>query len=144
MSARINRLRNFTAAMLMAHGFTAFLAMGVVGSTWKANAPKSADPAHGVVYIMAGYADRFYDAFQTTATALSLWAFGIGIVVPFLIVPRPPGLGFRRFTTLRGYDPHHVARWGGAAGIVLALIGVFVAGAPLVHWLNAMGVVLRA
>lgn len=144
MAGRINRLRNFVGTMAFACAFTTFLAAGAVGSFWEARAPHSPDPAHGVVQNMAGNSGRFYTEFQSTATALALWTFGIGILAALLITPRQSGAGILRFVGTRPNDPDRVGRWGGAAGFLLALVGVFVIGAPLVRWLNAMGVVLHA
>ncbi len=140
-----NILLNAVGGFLTAYGWVAFLCFFYLQWQWASAAPRSPDPAHGLVFPHKEHGTiAYFSAFQATSCAL---LFATSIPLSFLgmfmsprrnVVSRRARLAF--WAKWDRDDPHGVAPWAMRLGVIAAPLFVFFAAPPLVTWLNAQGI----
>ncbi len=116
MTGRMNKLRNFLGAMLLAYGGSG-LALGIL------------------VPPLLGELGRL--ALMATAVPSALFGMAMLPRTNYRLGKQRSG---KRIGTVRVFsdpdDPHRMKRWGMPAGIVLAMLAVTIIGPLFVHWLG--------
>jgi hypothetical protein len=143
----INIARNAIGAFLFAYGIVGFLSFTYLNQHWVQLAPRTPDPAHGLVYRHneKGHGTTYFSAFQGTACSL-LFSTSVPLgMLGGLICPRKNERYKSNFLSARvtydADDPFKVRPWGALAGLIFGLAFIFRIGPFLIDWLNSLGFV---
>ncbi len=143
--ARIDRngWLNLTGGFLVGYGLVAAFCMIGLQCWWAGSAPHLPDPAHGQIVAHREHGVlRYYSDFQSTGyallllTSMPLCAIGMGITPRGALRRRGGKMKWDLDDALR----LHGVGWRTGAAAAPALI--FLLGPPVVHTLNAAGIVM--